>query len=176
MARAVLIAVADRARWFCRLGTTLTGEDHRAARAYLVALGQPELEVRLAADAASAEAIMRDPGWDTRWWVREEAERKRLTGRVSRTHGLRATLEALSAATEGHTENSFRQAMAAPALAPGGEALARAAAGALLMALHGQALARLGGCEESHLFMRKYALFSLGRWPLGVAGGALHLF
>ena len=46
----------------------------------------------------------------------------------------------------------------------------------LLLALHCQALARLCGRGETHLFMRKYALFSLGRWPLGVRDGMLLLF
>jgi hypothetical protein len=44
------------------------------------------------------------------------------------------------------------------------------------MALHAAALARLAGEGPDHLFMRKYALFESGRWPLGVVGGSLHLF
>jgi hypothetical protein len=119
---------------------------------------------------------MRDPRWDTRWWSCEEAQRRRLTDLAKTQHGLRATFEALTAVTEGQTEASFRQALAAPAIAAGGEALARAAAGALSITLHGIALVRLTGSGDSHVFVRKYALFSLGRWPLGVAAGALHLF
>jgi hypothetical protein len=37
-------------------------------------------------------------------------------------------------------------------------------------------LARLAGQGADHLFMRKYALFESGRWPLGVVAGAFHLF
>ncbi|MGH8629725.1 MAG: hypothetical protein ACREU7_03025 [Burkholderiales bacterium] len=166
----------DTKAWFSRVGLPVSEADRDAALNYLAALGLPGLEIVQAADAAQAEKIIRDPNWDTRWWSREEAERKRLTDFASRTHGLGAALEALTLATEGHTEASFRQAMASAAIVPGGETLARAAAGALLMAVHARALAQLAGCEESHLFMRKYALFSLGRWPLGVAHAALHLF
>jgi hypothetical protein len=154
----------------------LTESDLAAAQAYLSALGLPDLEVVQPADAAHAERVIRDPDWDARWWSREEAERKRLTDSASRKHGFRAALETLTLATEGQTEASLRQAMASPAIAIGGEAMARAAAGALLMALHAHALARLAGCGDSHLFMRKYALFALGRWPLGVSHGALQLF
>jgi hypothetical protein len=162
--------------WFSRVGLPLSEADRDTARDYLSALGLPDLEIAQTTNAADAERIMRDPDWDTRWWSREEAERKRLTAVASSKHGLRAALEALTLATEGHTEASFRQAMASTVILPGGEALARAAAGALLMALHAHALAQLSECGDSHVFVRKYALFSRGRWPLGVSGGALHIF
>jgi hypothetical protein len=168
--------VVDPARWFSRVGTALDDDDQRAALAYLTALGLMNLEVRPALDASRAEAVMRDPAWDTRWWSIEEAERRRLTDLARKQHGLKATFEALSAAAEGQTELSFRQALAAAPIAQGDEGLARAAAGALSMALHGMALVRLADAGDAHVFVRKYALFSLGRWPLGVAAGALHLF
>ena len=175
MARTALVS-AQPADWFTRSGAPLSPGDVSAARDYLAALDLADCGVRAAADAGAAEAVMRDPAWDTRWWAREEAERRRLTDLAKRQHGLRATFEALTAATEGQTETCFGRAMASPGIAAAGEALARAAAGALLMALHGMALARLTGAGDGHVFVRKYALFALGRWPLGVAGGALHLF
>lgn len=175
MARAVVLSQPS-AEWFFRSGTPLSLEDLSAARGYLAALDLADCEIRAAPDAAAAEAIMRDPGWDTRWWSREEAERRRLTDLSKRQHGLRATFEALTAATEGQIEASFRRALASPGITAEREALARAAAGALSMSLHGLALARLTDGGEAHVFVRKYALFALGRWPLGVAGGALHLF
>jgi len=166
----------DAKAWFSRVGLPLSEADREAAESYLRALDMSGLGIGQPTDAAQAERIVRDPQWDTRWWSREDAERRRLTESASKTHGLRVALEALTLATEGHTEASLRQAMASTAIVSGGEALARAAAGSLLMALHARALARLSGCEESHLFMRKYALFSLGRWPLGASHGALHVF
>ena len=175
MARAVVLNPPDD-DWFSRSGAPLTEEDVSAAKEYLAALDFADCTIRVAPDAATAEAIMRDPAWDTRWWSREEAERRRLTDLAKRLHGLRATFEALTTATEGRIEASFRRALASPGIAPGREALARAAAGALSMSLHGLALARLTHAGEAHVFVRKYALFALGRWPLGVAGGALHVF
>jgi hypothetical protein len=44
------------------------------------------------------------------------------------------------------------------------------------MALHAATLARLAGQGPDHLFVRKYALFESGRWPLRVVAGAFHLF
>ena len=32
------------------------------------------------------------------------------------------------------------------------------------------------GQGPEHLFVRKYALFESGRWPLGVVGGLFYLF
>jgi hypothetical protein len=174
VARAASLTAAQA--WFSRIGAALSDADRDAAQRYLAALELADLQIVAAADAATAQRIIRDPHWDTRWWSREEAERKRLTERVASKHGVRGALAALTSANEGQTEQTLRCAMASAAIAAGGEALARAAAGALSMALHAVALARLAGSEESHLFVRKYALFSLGRWPLGVSAGALHLF
>jgi hypothetical protein len=55
-------------------------------------------------------------------------------------------------------------------------ALTRAAAGAASMTAHGRALAQLAETGDAHVFMRKYALFEGGRWPLGIVGGVFHLF
>jgi hypothetical protein len=174
VARAASLSEAQA--WFTRIGAALSEADRDAGRRYLVALELADLELVATPDASSAQRIIRDPRWDTRWWSREEAERKRLTELLASQHGVRGALEALTSANEGQTEQTLRCAMASASIAAGGETLARAAAGALSMALHAVALARLAGSEESHLFMRKYALFSLGRWPLGVSAGALHVF
>lgn len=37
-------------------------------------------------------------------------------------------------------------------------------------------LARAAGAESDHPFLRKYALYSGGRWPLGVYDGAFAIF
>jgi len=55
-------------------------------------------------------------------------------------------------------------------------AIIRAAAGAATMALHEAALVPLAGQGSDHLFMRKYALFAAGRWPLGTVRGVFYLF
>ena len=67
-------------------------------------------------------------------------------------------------------------AVAAARVGMSDPALVRAAAGAASMAAHGRSLARLAGVPDTHVFVRKYALFEGGRWPLGIVSGALHLF
>lgn len=113
-------------------------------------------------DAAGCAA--RDPGWDGRWWLREEAQRQALISEVARRLGETAMLEALDAAVEVCIEPTYAAALAACA----DEALARAASGAALMAVHGRALALLAGRGDAHPFVQKYALFARGRWPLGL--------
>jgi hypothetical protein len=164
--------------WFACLGLPLATADERDARAYLDALGYPDstpiLHVRGWRDA---EAITRDPAWDQRWWTREEQERERLMAQAKARLGEVATLERLTAATELASEAIHgAAAIAAERDGLADAALVRAASGAATMALHAAALARLAGEGSGHLFMRKYALFESGRWPLGVVGGRLFLF
>jgi len=42
--------------------------------------------------------------------------------------------------------------------------------------LHEAALVPLAGQGSDHVFVRKYALFAAGRWPLGTVGGMFYLF
>ena len=55
-------------------------------------------------------------------------------------------------------------------------ALARVAAGAATEAAYHAGLARIAGAGANHPFAIKFRLFAAGRWPLGIAGGILHLF
>jgi hypothetical protein len=124
-----------------------------------------------------AEALIRNPDWDQRWWVLEERERERLMPQARTRLGEAALLERLTAATE-LASDAIHGAAAIAAERDGlaDAALVRAASGAATMALHAAALARLAGEGPEHLFMRKYTLFESGRWPLGVVGGRFCLF
>jgi hypothetical protein len=166
------------AAWFACLGLPLVPADVRDARAYLQALDYPpETTIAAVADWLGAEAITRDPQWDRTWWALEEDERARLM-QVARDHvGDDALLERLTAATELASQSIHgAAAIAAERDGVADAALVRAASGAASMALHGAALARLAGQGPEHLFVRKYALFESGRWPLGVVGGSFYLF
>ncbi len=178
---AVLPHQADAA-WFACLGLPLAAGDLRDAAAYLAALGYPPpTPIRGVADWPAALALTRDPNWDRRWWHEEQAERARLMRVAEQRLGRDALLERLSAGTELAGQAIHGAAAIAAAITSGRNAVAdaalvRAASGAASMALHAATLARLAGQGPDHLFMRKYALFESGRWPLGVVGGAFHLF
>jgi hypothetical protein len=55
-------------------------------------------------------------------------------------------------------------------------ALIRAAAGAASHAAYQARLARAAGAPPGHPFLRKYALYCGGRWPLGVYEGQFAIF
>jgi hypothetical protein len=174
---AILSNQADAA-WFACLGLPLTASDQCDARAYVHALGYAdETPITGVAHWKEAERITRDPGWDRQWWAREEEERERLRELAANRLGRAALLERLTAATE-FAAQAIHGAAAIAAERDGmaDAALVRAGSGAATMALHEAALARLAGEGPEHLFMRKYALFDSGRWPLGVVGGAFYLF
>ena len=174
---AVLPDQADAA-WFACLGLGLTPSDVRDASAYLAALDYPfSTPVRGVPDWRAALALTRDPDWDHRWWDREEAERVRLMTLAEQRLGRLALLERLTAATELAAQVIHgAAAIAAEREGVADATLVRAASGAATMALHGATLARLAGQGPEHVFVRKYTLFESGRWPLGVVGGAFHLF
>jgi hypothetical protein len=167
------------AAWFACLGLPLVPADLRDARAYLDALGYaPDARIAGAVDWKQAEGLIRAPDWDQTWWAREEGERERLMRLAQQRLGQDVLLERLTAATE-MASQSIHGAAAIAAERDGiaDAALVRAASGAATMALHGAALARLAGQgPPDHLFVRKYALFESGRWPLGVVGGVFYLF
>lgn len=169
------MSAASAARsWFDRLGQPLTAPETQAARAYLQALGYGDsTRVAGVADAEAAESIIRSPGWDERWWTTESTERERLQTLAEARLGRAEVLEHL---TQLATRHNDEISAAAQQRVQGDAALARAAAGAAALALHEQALAGLTGAPADHLFMRKYVLFALGRWPLGVVLQTFHLY
>jgi hypothetical protein len=168
--------LADAA-WFACLGLPLTASERSDARAYLDALGYPHASIQTVASWREAERAARDPNWDTQWWAREDGERERLMQRARERLGSAALLDRLSAATELATEVIHgAAARAAERDGIADAALTRAASGAASMALHTAALSRLAGEGGAHLFMRKYALFEAGRWPLGIVSGAFFVF
>jgi len=163
--------------WFACLGLPLTASEHVDARAYLDALGYVHTPIQAVASWREAEHAARDPSWDTQWWAREDAERERLMQRARERLGPAALLDRLSAATALATESIHAAAAGAAERAGIADAaLVRAASGAASMALHTAALTRLAGEGSAHLFMRKYALFEAGRWPLAIVSGTFFMF
>lgn len=173
-----LMPGVPRTGWFSGCGLPLEPSDLSDARAYLDALGvHRSVRVEPVASWSHAERIIRNPTWDSSWWEREESERRRLTALCVARLGEDQVLETLSLSSGVEHEVIHAAAtLAAARLGESDAALVRAAAGAASMAAHGRSLAVLAGEFESHVFMRKYALFEGGRWPLGIVGGAFHLF
>jgi len=157
--------------WFARVGRPLAPDESALAGEYARLLGFPGT-VDVIRDWAAAERLTRDPRSADGWWDREEAERRLLMRDATGKLGEEPVLEALTAAVEAETQRTHACATAAG----GGEAMARVASGAALMALNQRALALLAGRGEEHLFVQKYALFASGRWPLGVRQTTLILF
>lgn len=172
-----LAGLADVA-WFGRLGLPSTAADQSGARAYLHALGYAKDTAVAGVEGwDEAERIAREPAWDQQWWTREEAERERLMSLATVKLGRAVLLERLGAATELASEIIHAAAVGAAAqVGVTDAALVRAAAGAASMALHEAALVPLAGQGSDHVFVRKYALFAAGRWPLGTIRGVFYLF
>jgi hypothetical protein len=167
------VAIVRAEYWFSRLGLPLEEPEVRVAAGYVAALNLPASSaVEIARDWGEAEAIIRDPRSGIGWWEREETERKLLMREMQRRIGAQLLLDRLTAALEGHAESTLARAMKSC----GDEALAKVASGAALTSIHLRALALLAGREASHAFVQKYALFTAGRFPLGMRGSTFILF
>jgi hypothetical protein len=161
-----VVAIAANARWFSRAGSPFDASEARLADGYVRAAGlDGSVSIALAASWPEAAALIRSAHSAAGWWDREEAERKWLMAEVAGAVGMQALLEALTSEMEGHAESTYACALQSCA---GDEALAKAASGAALSAIHQHALALLAGCAHLHVFMQKYALFAGGRFPLGM--------
>ena len=117
------------------------------------------------------------PRWDTSGGSARRPSARRLLAQCERKLGEASALDDLS--IKAGIEHEVIHGAAALAAARAGvadPALTRAAAGAASMAAHGRALALLAEAGDTHMFVRKYALFEGGRWPLGIVRGAFHLF
>ena len=154
--------------WFCALGEALGQAEEADIAAYLAALGlAARLPTLVVASWSQAAEIARTPA--ERWWSVEEAERARLE-RVARLDPADREWLALTDALHGAA------AVAAARSGCADQGLIRAAAGAATYAAHQYRLARDAGAGDEHPFVRKYALFSGGRWPLGVYGDRFAIF
>ena len=146
--------------WFSALGEPLGEEERREIAGYLGGLGMDgAMPVRLM--QSWTEAGETCDARSDEWWRAEEDERAKLESRVKLDPADREWL-ALNEALHG---------AAAIAAARGGcadAALIRVAAGAASYAAYQARLARAAGAAREHPFLRKYALYCGGRWPLGV--------
>ena len=158
--------MSDVAAWFSTLGEPLGEAERAEIDAYLEGLGL-RCPIRAVTSWREAFEVSNRPAGD--WWAVEEAERSRLE-KLTRLDPAEPEWLALNKALHG---------AAAVAAARGGcssAALIRAAAGAASYAAYQARLARAVRAGAHHPFLRKYALYCGGRWPLGVYGSRFAIF
>lgn len=154
--------------WFSSLGEALGEDERNEIAAYLAGLGMDAaLPVQVVQTWNQAGETCRAPSDE--WWRAEEGERARLE-RNARLDPADAQWLAFNEALHGAAAVAAARAGCADA------ALIRVAAGAASYAAYQARLARAAGAESTHPFLRKYALFGSGRWPLGVYRGQFSVF
>ncbi|MGH8739968.1 MAG: hypothetical protein ACREUN_03600 [Burkholderiales bacterium] len=153
--------------WFSALGEPLDQAEHAEIAAYLSGLGMaaPVHAVSSWNEAAGTCAQPADA-----WWSAEEKERARLEKGARPLDPADPEWLALSYRLHGAA------AVAATRFGCADAALIRVAAGAASYAAYQARLARAAGAAAAHPFLRKYALYCGGRWPLGVYEGRFAIF
>ena len=164
--------------WFSRVGLPLT-DGERAIIGELLRDVAPDAPVAVSALATWQEAavFVRAAAHDSAWWDDEEEERERLWARAAGDRTEAGLFELVTAATRGldvEMRDAARDAMKVAGIADAsiaGEAVAMA-----LLAAHQRALAQIAGEGTGHRFIRKYALFKEGRWPVGYHSARFVIF
>jgi hypothetical protein len=154
------------AAWFSALGEPLGDAERSEIAAYLSGLAMPS-PVHAVHSWQEALQICVRPA--APWWNAEQSERDRLERKVKLD----------PADPQWMALNEVLHGAAAVAAARAGcsdAALIRAAAGAASYAAYEARLARAAAASDDHPFLRKYALYCGGRWPLGVYQGRFAIF
>ena len=152
--------------WFSALGEPL-GEAERSEIAAYLSGFDLSAPIQAVADWAEAGKICKRPA--EAWWRAEERERERLE-KGARLNPADRDWLALNETLHGAAAVAAARSGCADA------ALIRAAAGAASYAAYQARLARAAGAAHGHPFLRKYALYCGGRWPLGVYEGRFAIF
>ncbi len=167
-----------REDWFARVGLPWSAAESAAATLLaesVPGLGRCVAQPVLAWPAAAQllrVAQYDDPGWDL-----EEVERQRLWERATLWRlesEIAAHVADVTAALDAPIRAAARAALARAGV--GDHDCAQAAAGAALVSAQHAALAELAAEAPTHYFVRRHALFTGGRWPLGCHRGAFLVF
>ena len=164
--------------WFARVGLPLES-DEEAAVLDLMRSVAPHTMASVAALGSWQEAavFVRAAERDSAAWDQEEEEREALWARATEQRTEDEVLCQLDAGIRGLDAEMRAAALAAVGRAGIVDAdLATEATGMALLAAHQNALARLAGEGPDHRFVRKYALFVRGRWPLGYHSARFAIF
>jgi len=164
--------------WFARVGLPLA-PDEEAAVLELMRSVVPHATAAVTALASWQEVarLLRAAERDSTAWDQEEEEREALWVRATEQRTEDEVLRHLDAGIRGLDDEVRVAALAAIARAGVADAaLASEATGMALLAAHQSALALLAGEGPDHRFVRKYALFTRGRWPLGYHSARFAIF
>jgi hypothetical protein len=153
--------------WFSALGEPLDEAERQEIAAYLSGLG---MAAPVQAVASWKEAADTCAQHAEAWWGAEERERSRLEKTVKPLDAAEPRWLALNDMLHGAA------AVAAARFGCADAALIRVAAGAASYAAYQARLAQAAAAPAGHPFLRKYALYCGGRWPLGVYGGRFAIF
>ena len=164
--------------WFARVGLPLV-EEERAAIGDLLGVAVPRAPVAITALSSwqQAASFVRAVAHDSAWWDEEEEERELLWSRAADIRTEARLLDRVTEMTRGldvELRAAAHAAMTAVGVSDGdiaGEATAMA-----LLAAHQHALAVIAGAGSEHRFIRKYALFKGGRWPIGYHSARFVIF
>ena len=163
--------------WFANVGTPIAQAEFEALHALIandaLLAGAHILPV---ATWQEATAVARAMDADALWWDHEEEERERLWTIAADCLGEIELLRRLSIVDQDRAPVQHAVAAAAARANFAEAAAIRDAAGAVLLAAHQNALAGLAGEGAGHAFSRKYAMFAIGRWPLGYHLGRYAIF
>ncbi len=167
-------ASISQVNWFSNLGSPLSNQEKQSSNEYLGtlgALGEVDIvqiynwtDISLANESVDPNSI---------WW---EAEEQKRTALIS---------EALEVIHEDElalalTRNSDQAAKVFTDklnnlilnLSSGSDEQYDISLGALAQACYQKALAVAASSPSDHLFYKKFILFELGRWPVGIIGGS----
>ncbi|MDO8290815.1 MAG: hypothetical protein Q7T44_16490 [Parvibaculum sp.] len=163
--------------WFANLGKPLDRNIKSLAQAYLDGLGFPDASVARVTEWADALDAASGLDFDTAQWEAEEGLRASLAyealERLSE-HGLTIALTHVSAVLSERIRAAVREAAAFSDIDD--DELLNAAVGAAIQSAHNAVLALIAEEDPSHPFHKKFALFTHGRWPIGLAGLSFNLF
>jgi len=164
--------------WFARVGLPLDS-DEEAAVVDLMRLVAPHPAVVVAALGSwqQAAAFVRAAERDSLTWDQEEEEREALWTRAAEQRTEDEVLRLLDASLRGLDAEVRAAALTAVGRAGGVDVdVVTEATGMALLAAHQSALALLAGEGHDHRFVRKFALFVRGRWPLGYHSARFAIF
>ena len=164
--------------WFARVGLPLE-PDEQAAVLDLIRIVAPHTTAAVAALESWQEvaALVRVAERDSTVWDQEEEEREALWARATEQRTEDEVLRQLDASIRGLDVEMRVAVLAAAGRAGMADAgLVAEATGMALLAAHQSALALLAGEGPDHRFVRKYALFVRGRWPLGYHSARFAIF